>query len=311
MNDLLVLPLPGNQSLANTLAQQLDAETGVLEVHRFPDGESRVRIGTAVVGRTVVLACSLEHADAKLLPLLFAACAAREQGASHVVLVAPYLAYMRQDYAFREGEGVSARYFAELLSSFVDGFVTVDPHLHRIHSLHEIYRVPAVAVQAAPAISGWIRDSVKKPLLVGPDAESRQWVAEVARNANAPCIVLAKRRHGDRDVEVTLPALDQWRGHTPVLVDDMVSTAQTMIRAVSGLRAAGMTAPVCIAVHALFSGAAHDELAASGAARIVSCNTVPHASNAIDVIPDVACATRNLTIALAVGERPVSASPTA
>jgi phosphoribosylpyrophosphate synthetase len=74
----------------------------------------------------------------------------------------------------------------------VDGLVTIDPHLHRYASLDEIYRVPSRLLHAAPMLADWIRDHVDRPLLVGPDEESAQWVADVAGRAGAPHAVLRK-----------------------------------------------------------------------------------------------------------------------
>jgi len=96
-------------------------------------------------------------------------------------------------------------------------------------------------------------------------------------------VVLTKVRHGDRDVEVSVPDVDKWQGMTPVLVDDIISTARTMIETVGHLRAAGLAPPVCIGVHGLFAGTAYGDLQESGVARIVTSNTVPHETNAIDV----------------------------
>ena len=93
-----------------------------------------------------VIVCSLQHADETILPLVFAAGTMRELGATRVGLVAPYLAYMRQDRRFHEGEAVSAVHFATLVSRSVDWMVTVEPHLHRVATLGEIYSIPTDAV---------------------------------------------------------------------------------------------------------------------------------------------------------------------
>lgn len=128
-----------------------------------------------------------------------------------------------------------------------------------------------------------IRANVERPLLIGPDAESEQWVAAVAQAAEAPHVVLQKIRRGERDVDVTVPQLERWRDATPVLVDDIVSTACTMIETIRHLRRAGMRPPVCVAVHGVFANGALHELLKARASRVVTSNTIPHASNAIDV----------------------------
>lgn len=279
---MIVLWMPGCERLAG-MACDLGATAGRVEVHRFPDGEQRVRIAPALRGEDVVLAGSLDWPDDTLLPLLFAASTARDLGASSVGLVAPYLPYLRQDRSFQPGEGVSARYFAALLSRAADWVVTVDPHLHRIRSLGDVFTVPAEAVHSAPLMGEWIRTQVRMPLILGPDAESMQWVASIARLAEAPCAVLAKSRAGDRNVVVTLPDLDQYAGRQPVLVDDIISSGATMAAAIRALRSAGWPAPVCLAVHALFAGGADEALQDAGAEDVITCNTVAHSSNALDV----------------------------
>lgn len=286
----LILAAPGDSDTARALADRLEADTATATVRRFPDGELYVRLDGPVAGRDLWLVCTLHPASDKLLPLYFLAATARDLGARSVCLAAPYLAYMRQDSRFHSGEGVTSRYFGRLLSSAVDGIVTVDPHLHRYSALDEVYSVPARVVRAAPRIADWIRREIPRPVIIGPDAESAQWVSGVAAELGCPSVVLRKVRRGDREVSISPldgalggdPPID-WTTHTPVLVDDIVSTARTMIETVGQLKRAGAPAPVCIGVHAVFADDAYGDLCAAGAARVVTCNTIPHPSNAIDV----------------------------
>lgn len=292
---MLVLALPGCAQLAAALARSLRCGWSELALHNFPDGETGVRIDVPVEGCCVILAGSLNQPDAKTLPLIFAADAARELGASQVGLVAPYLAYMRQDKRFHPGEAVTSRSYARLLSASLDFLVTVDPHLHRVHSLGEIYPIRTQVVAAAPLIARWLRGHVASPWLIGPDQESTQWVAEVARLVGAPWTVLRKTRRGDRDVGVRLTGRERWPGRVPVLLDDIVSTGETMLAATRLLVKAGLGAPVCIAVHALFDGEAHRRLRHGGASRVLSCDTVAHPSNAIRMAPPLARAVRQIS----------------
>ena len=296
----VLLCLPGNETLTGSLAVALDVanakifELGQIALRRFPDQESYVRIDSRLDGKSAILVSSLSRPDEKILPLIFVADTARELGASEVGLVAPYLAYMRQDRRFHPGEGVTSKYFARLLSSSFDWLVTVDPHLHRHSSLSELYDIRTQVVHAAAPLAEWIRANVAQPLIVGPDSESEQWVSAVAKAVDAPHIVLEKVRSGDRDVAISVPQVEQWRHHTPVLVDDIVSTARTMIATVKHLTAANMPSPVCVAVHAVFADSAYEDLAAAGAARIVSCNTIVHPSNGIDLTSSLASAVRSI-----------------
>jgi ribose-phosphate pyrophosphokinase len=280
----LLIPLPGNQAMAQSLAPPLGAEVGGVDLHRFPDGETYLRLLNNVAGRQIVVVCTLDRPDNKILPVLFLAATARELGATRIGLVAPYLAYMRQDRRFKPGEAITSRQIAKLLSDSFDWLATVDPHLHRYGSLSEIYRIPTKVVHAAPLISEWIRVNVPNPLIIGPDGESEQWVAAVAKTAGAPYTVLQKVRHGDRDVEISVRDLRDLGDRTPVFVDDIISSGRTMAEAARLITAKTTQAPVCVAVHGIFADNSDLALAKAGA-RVVTSNSASHVTNAIDVEP--------------------------
>lgn len=282
----LLLAYPGTETLAEPLRRALHADEVTFEMRRFPDGETYLRIDSDVQNQAVAILCTLHQPDARLLPLVFMADTLHEFGAGPVGLVAPYLAYMRQDQRFRPGEALTSMSFARLLSARLDWLVTVDPHLHRRQSLAEIYTMPTAVVHAAALLAKWIRANVTAPVVVGPDAESEQWVRAVASAVPCPHILLQKIRHGDRDVTVSgIPEIGRWAGHTPVLVDDIISSARTMTESVRQWIDAGLSAPVCLGVHGIFAAQAYEALRGAGAARVVTTNSIAHASNDIDLSP--------------------------
>ena len=283
-SDTLILALPGNETLAGELTHRLGAASGAAVIRKFPDGETYVRILSEVQDKTVILVSTLFQPDEKLLPLYFLARTAKDLGAKQVILIAPYLAYMRQDKRFHPGEGITSDYFGEMVSRFVDRLITIDPHLHRRATLSEVYSIPCHTLHAADLISNWIKENVENPVLVGPDSESKQWVSAVAKNAGAPFIVLEKIRHGDRKVEISVPDVKDHLHRTPVLVDDIISTARTMMRTAEHLNQAGMQPSICIGVHAVFAENAYQDLLNSGVAEVITCDTIPHPSNRIPVV---------------------------
>lgn len=287
----VVIAVPGNEAHAQELATRLGVTMITPEVRQFPDGELYVRVEGDLANHDVVLVGSLQGSGDTFLRVAFLAGTARDLGARSVGLVAPYLAYLRQDSRFLPGEGVTATYFGRLLSGTVDWLVTVDPHLHRLDSLEHVYSIPTTIARAAPAIASYIATQVEHPVLVGPDAESVQWVSAVAEGCGAPFLILEKTRRGDRDVSISAPD-GPWNGHTPVLIDDIVSTGKTMVEATRQLRAAGSAPPMCIAIHAVFADAVNDELVSAGARGIITCNTIPHATNKICVADSIAIAVR-------------------
>ena len=288
MNTVL-LPLADDLPMATALAARLGARVGVLRWTRFPDAESLISIDPDIGGADVVLVASLNQPDRKALPLRFAADTARAVGARSVGLVAAYLAYMRQDRPFHPGEAVSARAFARFLDESVDWLITVDPHLHRIQRLDSVFRIPADCVSAAPWLARWIRERVERPMLIGPDQESAQWVERIAAEAGAPYQLLSKIRHSAAEVEVSPPDVGRLRDRTPVLVDDIVSTGGTLRTVLGQLR--GRCEPaVCVVIHPLFVGDAFESLYRAGARLVASTDCVPHASNAIRLDEPIAAA---------------------
>ncbi|NOT24726.1 MAG: ribose-phosphate pyrophosphokinase [Acidobacteria bacterium] len=285
MVSAMVLALPESASLARRVSDLAGMPLSAVESRQFPDDETYLRIDAECTGKSVVLVCTLDHPNQKTLPLLFLADAARALGARRVGLVTPYLAYLRQDRQFRAGEAVTSRTFARLLSGYVDWIVTIDPHLHRYGSLNEIYGVPSRVIHAAPVVAAWIAEHVERPVLVGPDVESAQWVTDVASRVGAPSVVMRKERSSDQVVKVSAPDMEAYRQHTPVIIDDVVSSGHTLIETVKCLVSAGLRAPVCMAVHALFSKEAEQALSNAGTAGIVTSNSVPHSTNMIDVVP--------------------------
>lgn len=295
----IVVPLPGQEPLAEALASALAARTCAAALRRFPDGESHARLLSPqeIAGCDVVLAATLDRPDEKLVPLALVARACRDAGARRVVLAAPYLAYMRQDCVFSPGEGVASRAFGALLSAIFDGLCTIDPHLHRHASLGEILSIPSRVASASGPIASWIRSEVPSAVVVGPDEEAEQWARSVADLASVPSLVLRKRRLGDRAVEIEAPA-SLPEGRVPVIVDDILSTGGTLVQVVGALRRAGAPPPVAVAVHAVFAEDPRARLREAGLARLVTCNTIAHETQAIDVVPPLAEAVRDLLSSL-------------
>lgn len=285
---MMLLPFPDMTPLASRIGRELQARTLPLDLHHFPDGESLVTLPDGLEGQTVAIVASLRDPDRLALPLRFAAATARELGAERVGLVAPYLGYMRQDRRFNPGQAVSARHFAQFLGESFDWLVTVDPHLHRIARLEDVFPMPAIRVVTAPLIAAWIACEVTDAILLGPDSESQQWVTDVARMAERPHEVLRKKRAGDRQVVVSAPESAELSRGTPVILDDIASSGRTMVRSIERVLAAGGQSPIAILIHAVFAEGAYDDILAAGAARVVTTDTIPHPSNVISVAEAIA-----------------------
>lgn len=279
----LIFSLYTSTSFLEALMASNQFDSGMLTFREFPDQETYIKYDSDLTNRQIVIIACLDNPNVKFLPLVFALQTARELGASNIGLVVPYLPYMRQDKQFLSGEAVTSKYFSKMLSDSIDWLITIDPHLHRYHSLNEIYQTPTTVLHANELISNYIQQHVASPLIIGPDSESEQWVATIAKTLHAPYKVLEKVRHGDDIVQIKFPNFSDYQDYTPVLVDDIISTGTTMIETIKHLKNIKMKAPICIGVHAIFAHHAYENILATGAKSVITCNTIEHISNAIDV----------------------------
>lgn len=278
----MLLYFEDEQENAARIAQAGNLTPVKIERHRFPDGELKLRLPPELTAQVVLLR-TLNDPNEKLIELLLAAQAARELGARHLTLVAPYLAYMRQDLAFQPGEAISQRIVGRFLASLFNAVITVDPHLHRVATLREAVPVAqAVVLSGAPLLSDLIAAQRRHPLLVGPDQESAQWIALAASRHGFDHAVCHKVRHGDRAVEVSLPDLPV-ADRQVVLLDDVVSTGHTIARAAQLMLAAGAISVDVAVTHALFSGDALQLLRGAGVGDIWSTDCIRHPSNAVSM----------------------------
>ena len=278
--------LPSANDLVTALSAKLPAEAIILadlELRHFPDGETYLNILSDVDQQEILVLCQLHQPNEKIIDLMLFAETARKQGAKSICLVAPYLAYMRQDKKFNPGESLTSRHVATWLSERFDSIITVDPHLHRYHSLSEIYSIPNRVIHATDLIADYIQHNIVNPLVIGPDSESEQWANAVAERAGCDAIVLNKIRRGDHEVEVSVPQLENYPNHQPVLIDDIISTGQTMIKAAENIVKLNGMAPICIGVHGVFAQGAVEEMQTVDIAQVLTCNTIAHGTNAIDV----------------------------
>ncbi len=289
----ILLCFDDEANIARATAEAAGLALGLIERHRFPDGEWRLRL-PEVLPERVVLWRSLHQPNEKLVELLMAARTARELGARHLTLVAPYLAYMRQDMAFKPGEAVSQRIVGRFLADLFDAVITLDPHLHRIDTLDEAIPLKqAIAISGAPLLADHIASQRTHALLVGPDEEALQWVALAARRQGWDHAVCRKTRHGDQEVDIELPALSVV-DRAVVLIDDVASSGETLARAAELLLAAGAASVDVAVTHALFAPGAVQRVRGAGVREIWSTDCIAHASNAVSIVPVVAGTLRSL-----------------
>ena len=288
-----VLGFPDYSIGGRNLAEQLRVDYRQVEIHQFPDGESRLVL-PATLPEHLIICLTLDRPNEKLVELMLAAEGARELGAKSITLVAPYLCYMRQDKAFRPGEVVSQKVIGRFLASHFDALVTVDAHLHRIKQLSQAIPLQLSLNLNANGIMGrFLLDSCQQPLLLGPDAESEQWVAAIAKEARLDYCIAQKNRLGDKNVNVRLPDYE-FAGRDVVLIDDVASSGHTLERASTELVGRAAASVSVLVTHALFVDDACSRLKQAGVENIWSCDSIPHNSNRLSLAPVLAAGLHQL-----------------
>ena len=279
----------GEEAQASALGRMLNLTPECVATHGFPDGEIIPRVPD--VARTVIAYRSLDRPDEKIVELLLACDAWRRAGAARLVLVAPYLCYMRQDAVFAPGEPVSQRVIGRVLGSAFDRIVTVDAHLHRTTRLDDLW--PAARwtdLHATAPIAAYLGAAPPPPdlLIVGPDVESAPWVAALAAAIAREATTFRKHRQSDAAVSLDLAFSGALRGRPVLLLDDICSSGGTLEAATSILARRGANPIDIVVTHALFAEAVRLRLIKAGARRIVSCDGCTHPTNAIGLAPVLA-----------------------
>jgi ribose-phosphate pyrophosphokinase len=286
--DWHVAPGPASTDLGLSLARRLKAEVVGVDVKVFPDGESKVRITTAVRNKPVIVVQSTyPPVDQHLMQLFLLAHRLSEEGAEVYGLL-PYFAYSRQDKEFLPGEVISLGVVVHLLrASGVKRLVTVD--MHDAEGLG-FFSFPAYSVSAIPQLAEYFQRNHKlvDAVAVSPDFGASARVEAFAKVLGCEYAVLEKHRNRvTGEIRTTAGELPV-KGRDVVVVDDIISTGGTVQKAAQLLREAGAEAILATCVHPLLVGDASERLRRAGVRELVGTNTVPSPVSIIDVAPVLA-----------------------
>ncbi len=281
-NDTLMLGFSEYQAQPQQLANHIGLAYKEVKIHHFPDGESKVSL-PGTLPKKVILCRSLDNPNHKLIELMLAAMTARKLGATELTLVAPYLCYMRQDKAFHPGEAISQQIIGQQLAQWFDSVITVDPHLHRISNLNEaIPNIKTITLTATQPIAHFLGKTYDNPLLIGPDEESEQWVAAVAKTQGLEYLIGKKQRLDDYRVEIDFSG-STCTGRHLILLDDIASTGRTLETTAQALQPYKPASISAVVTHALFMDDAIKRLKNAGINQIFSTNSIPHPTNNISL----------------------------
>ncbi len=280
---MIVVGCSGGVHLASRIAKLLNARYVPLSVDSFPDGESHIRLDASLREEMIVLVQSFYgNINDKLIEVVFAAHTARLKKAKKVILVSPYFCYLRQDKEFHPGEAVSIHAIGDMLSPFLDHVMVMDPHMHREKRLDHIFHCKTTRLSANHLVASYIKKHIRRPLIIGPDGESYKWAQHIAEMIGCDFTILRKTRHSSTKVTIHFEKKIDPKTKNLVIIDDMISTGNTIIETVKALRKQGIHKITVFAVHGIF---VKNALARFKQAKIpvLTTNTLPSPKAKIDI----------------------------
>lgn len=283
MSALTVIGGKASEDLAKRLAKKLKANYISSELRIFPDGEGKITISSKPKkGKIIVVNSTYPSVDSKLIQTLSLVSKAR-QFSSQVICVIPYIGYARQDREFLPGEIVTLSVIAKLLkASGASKIIVVDIH-SKLGLKH--FQIPVKDVTAVLELVNYFKKlHLKDPLVVSPDFGGVKRAKEFARLYGTRFIALKKQR--DRKtgrVEIKTANLNQVRERDLVLVDDMISTGGSIVKATEFLKKQKCGKVFVACTHALLIDNAEKKIRRAGVSQIISANTIPSNTSVVDV----------------------------
>jgi ribose-phosphate pyrophosphokinase len=281
----------GSDALATRVALELGLKATRLETRRFPDGEKYLRILEDVKGEDIVVIQSIHHMpDELLFEYLLLVDTLKDLGAKKIVSFIPYLAYARQDERFQPGEALSFKTVCKLIESVgTDEIYTIDTHQHRMLKSADVFHISSHNLSAMPLLADYIikTGALKKPLVIGPDAEAEQWAKIAAERLGTDYDVFEKKRLGDDHVDVR-PRKASAKDREVLIVDDIISTGGTIVEALRILFSQGAKRIDVACTHPILAGGALNKIYEAGAQNVIGTDTVPSPISYVSVAPLIA-----------------------
>lgn len=273
-----------DQNFAQKIAKNLNQKFSKLIVKNFPDNELYVKYPKNIRNDVIVLVQTFhKNIQSQLIEVLMAAHTAKSLKAKKVILLSSFYPYFRQDKMFNFGEAVTIDVMDDLFRNCIDKIFVVNPHLHRRKTINEAFSFPAEVIDVTKSISNYIKNKIRNPLLIGPDMESKQWVKSIADSTNSEMLVFNKKRLSPKNVKISVNNSHKINGRNVVLIDDMISTGNTLLEAIKLIKKKKPKKIYCIAIHGLFVGDSLNKLKKNS--TVLTTNSIINKASKIDIIP--------------------------
>jgi len=287
---MIVIGGSSSQMLAKEVALELGCELGDATIKSFPDGEKYVKIDCKVEGEDVVVIQSTNRPQDENLMELFLMLDTLSDAWADVTAVLPYYGYGRQDKSFAAGEAVAARTIAKHIEVSARRFITINPHKEYIL---DYFKKPSISVDASGLIGEYFKKrDLNHPVVVAPDAGSRDMAQKVADSLGCECANCEKKRLGPGKV-ITSAANISLNGNDVLIVDDIIDSGGTIVESAKALRNRGAGNIYVACVHPVFTGTASERIK-SIADELVATNTIQTEYSKISVAGLIADAVKKI-----------------
>ena len=282
-NNTVIISDDRNSSLAKKISLHLDVEYKNTELRAFADGESKIRLDNVAKKNCIIIHSTYPPTDRHLMQLFMIIYKCKEDDASNICVVSPYLAYTRQDKVFVDGEIITVNLVTKILASLgTTKLITVDSHSPKVLNCS----FATIDLTAIPSLSAYVKKNmtINNPIVVSPDQGGIERAKKFARLINANILSLVKTR--DRftgDVSISLSEELPLKKRTALIVDDMISTGTSVIKAIELLKKNNIGDVYVICTHALLVDDAKEKLLKAGIREILSTNSIPNEFAKVDL----------------------------
>lgn len=263
-----------NQELSRQIAKYLGIPLSEASIKRFSDGEISIQIGESVRGKDVfIIQPTCAPTDTNLMELLILTDALKRSSASTVTAVIPYFGYARQDRKAAPRVPITAKLVANMIETAgIDRVVTMDLHAGQIQGFFDI---PVDNLYGTITFINYLKNKhLSNPIVASPDVGGVARARSLAKQLNLDLAIIDKRREKANESEV-MNVIGDVNGKDVILIDDMVDTAGTLIKAAAAFKERGATSVTAFCTHPVLSGPAYERIATGAIDELVVTDTIP------------------------------------
>jgi len=284
-NNTVIISDNRNSSLAKNISLNLNVPYENAELRVFADGESKIRLDNVAKKNCIIIHSTYPPTDQHLMQLFMFIYKCKQDGASDICVVNPYLAYSRQDKVFVDGEIVTVNLIGQILASLgTTKLVTIDTHSPE--SLH--YTFETVDLSAIPSLANYVKKNItlNKPIVISPDEGGVHRAKKFAGAIEIEIDMLSLIKTRDRftgDVSISLSQQQPLENRDALIVDDMISTGNSIIKATEILKKNHIGNVYVLCTHALLLDDAKEKLLKAGVKEVISTNSIPNEFAKVDL----------------------------